>query len=331
MAFFKVFLLLLFSPLVATLRTRQIYEYPPGRSRSVENIAIRHNGELVYTTTSEPCLYTINPHVRNPKPVQVHCFENASVTLGIAEAFEDVFTFVVGNYTHLQSVPGSFSVWNVNFRPHWKKPRVDLVVRIPEAAALNGITAFTTSTILAADSTLGQVWKVDLDSGRYSIAMSNPHLLPNASLPIELNGIHFDHIASKAYIANSANGTFGVAEYHAATGTFSPFRVLAHAHPGGVFDDFALSRSRQVAYVTEHSNRVVSIDLRTGEKEVVVEGPGGSVGGFEPTSAVLSSDENVLYVGADRFTFPSGAETNGQIFEVDVCSDKRVHKWERIV
>lgn len=317
-------LLCVFLTSAEAVTLRRLYQWSNDTAQAgPENIAVRSCGSLVITTATEPCLYSLDPHQQSPTPQRIHCFANATATTGIAEVYPDVFAVHVGTTNGLAGVAGSFSVWTIDFNQP-QGPSVRKLATNRNAGSLNGMTAVPGQhAILSVDSALGEVWKTDTRTGHYSVVGKNAHFLPNSTYPIGLNGMHIDPVAKNLYFSNTANGTFGSAPFDSATDTFSGFKTIADVDSGKAFDDFAIDWSSSLAYVTEHQNRIVSIDLHTGKKTIVAEGPANDVGPFEPTSAVFGKhDYCTLYVVSNEYISPStGQKSNGQVFEIELCNN----------
>lgn len=136
----------------------------------------------------------------------MHQFPNAASALGIAEVELDVFAVAIGNWSYItgSATPGTWSVWAVDLcdDEEWgrhkdseSRHQVHKVTDMPEARFLNGMTVLPTHPhiILVGDADRGVIYRVDIVSGAYSIAIDNPDLKPNATATRELgmNGIRY--------------------------------------------------------------------------------------------------------------------------------------------
>ena len=65
------------------------------------------DGSVVFTTSSTPNVYLLDPSAPVPKPMILFSIPNAMSGLGIAETSPNVFAIVAGNYTNLQATNGS--------------------------------------------------------------------------------------------------------------------------------------------------------------------------------------------------------------------------------
>lgn len=300
---------LTFSALVASvtgavLNPRNAYPQPPHDSSrlvyqfangtTIENIAIRSNGNLLVTLTDRPELYEVNPFV--PKTAKlVHHFPGYLGLVGITEVSPDVFTLNAGNFSATTGpTEGSWAVWQVAF--HKDQPKVSKVVDIPEALSLNGMTTLASSpnTILAADSTAGVVYSVNTRTGSYKAVLDDETFKPaaDAELPIGINGIRYlDHYV---YYTNSFKAFFGRVRVNKSGYAAGSYETVA---TGIVGDDFAVTP--QVAYIAGNPTNVVTkLDLATGESKVIAGNLNSSLVAGD-TSVALGrtwKDKHVLYV-----------------------------------
>lgn len=83
-----------------------IYQFEKGIS--LENIAVRSNGQLPVTQIGQPEIYQVNCQA----PTFPDTVPYATGLFGIAEISTDIFAFVAGNYSSAALSPmlGSFSV-----------------------------------------------------------------------------------------------------------------------------------------------------------------------------------------------------------------------------
>ena len=273
--------------------------YPGG----IENIGIARSGHLLLNANEAPHTYMINPHEKRPTASLVATYPNALACLGIAEVRSNIFAVVAGNYTTtFEGVPGSFAIWLLDVtKPN--HPNQKLLTKIPEAHALNGMTTITDSPnlILVADSELGAVWSIDVETGVYKKAITNPLLANSTQIPLGVNGIHV--VDSTLYFTNTAQGLFGkvdITEEGMATG---PVVRIAEDVAGDDYDDFVFD-SYGNAFIANHPSTIVGV-TRLGSQYVVANVSG-------PTSA----------------TFGKGAEANcvlyvptieGHVYSIDVC------------
>ena len=82
-------------PYSLPLSVHLIHEFP--LKTWVENIDVRHNGQLLVTILSTPDIYQVDP-VNHSAPILIHTFPSALGLLGITEGAPDHFYVVVGNF-----------------------------------------------------------------------------------------------------------------------------------------------------------------------------------------------------------------------------------------
>ena len=209
------------------------------------------------TATNQPHLYDIDPRTSSSTPITLPDISGVSSILGIAETAPDVFAVAAGIYNISNLVPvfGSFSVWSVNMNT--AQPTVKLITAIPEAQGLNGAAALNgfSGTVLIADSILGAVWKVNVATGAYSMAIQNSNFAPSASAPaghsLGINGLRT--VGNSLYFTNSAQGIFGSIRIHPDGSAAGAVEVLAtRAQPTQSYDDFDID-SAGTAWIATHA------------------------------------------------------------------------------
>ena len=278
----------------ASPNIKSIYHFP---NFNLENLAPRSNGHLLLTATNQPYLCDLDPSASSITPTFLPRLSEVTSVLGIAETSPDVFAVAAGNYSSASAaVAGSFAVWSVNMKT--SSPTVKLITKIPDAKGLNGAAALTgnTGTVLVADSVLGAVWKVDVMTGGYSIAVQDPALAPDASKPsgtsTGINGLRMH--GSLLYFTNSAKGTYGRIRINA-DGTAAGDAVVLATRPlsSGIWDDFDRHLQGD-AWIATHPNSIT--EVASGGVQTSVSGGGATF--VQPTSARFGrgARTDVLYV-----------------------------------
>lgn len=178
---------------------------------------------------------------------------------------------------------GSFSVWSVNMNT--AQPTVKLITAIPEAQGLNGLAALNgfSGTVLVADSILGAVWKVNVATGAYSMAIQNSNFAPSASEPVGhslgINGLRT--VPNSLYFTNSAQGIFGSMRINPDGSAAGEVEVLAtKAQPSDFYDDFDMDPAGN-AWITTHPGMIYQVTR--GGVQTKMTGEGTSFN--QPTSA----------------------------------------------
>jgi len=292
----------------------QIFQFPAEPFTSIENVALRPNGDLIFTTTSAPTIYLLNPTQSNPSAQLLYTFPDATACLGITETSSDVFAVVVGNVslTTFNGVPGSFSIWSINLQQS-STPVIKKIAGLPQAKILNGLTRLQDNPdiVLAADSEAGIVYSLNIASGVSAVAIQNSAFSPPSGTGLGINGLHVDTTGNNLYFSNSAAGTFGRISIDgsngAATGSVS---ILATAAEGEDYDDFAVD-SQGNSWITIHPNYVAKV-TEGGVQTTIL----NTTHLLQPTSAILSAGGQILYVVTD-----GDAEhhtQSGQVWQISI-------------
>ncbi|GME60473.1 Six-bladed beta-propeller TolB-like protein [Neofusicoccum parvum] len=275
-----------------------IYQFPDGTW--VENIAVRSNGNLLVTLLTSPELYEIDPSRPESSSAHlVHRFDGNVGLFGITEVEADVFAVVGGNFssTSPSANTSSFAIWTADFSNcagEEDAPRISQAVAVPGAALLNGMTTLEDGIVLVADSTLGNVRRVDTRSGAVTIVLADEETMGwgNASAPVGIDGVRRED--GYLYYTNLIKGLFCRVRINEASGEAAgPFEVVADGLAEA--DDFAVRDG--IAYVMEGAVEGVVRVGRDGEKEVLVDGFGDPAG-VGSTSAQFGrgEDKGILYV-----------------------------------
>lgn len=122
-------------------------------------------------------------------------------------------------------VKGSFAIWKIDLSSG-VPGTVTKVAPIPEAESLNGVTIVPGSvdTILVADSRLGGLWAVNINTGHYEMAFQSEELLPTSTFPLGVNGIHTH--GSTLHFTNSAQRIYGSVPITAHGKIAGPVRII---------------------------------------------------------------------------------------------------------
>ncbi|KAL2784550.1 hypothetical protein BJX66DRAFT_343909 [Aspergillus keveii] len=295
---------------------RQLYQFPNTTFHDIENVAIRPNGHLLLNTITEPVLYTLDPSAIDPIATPLHHFDNATGLGGITEVSPDVFAVVVGNYSvhEFKGIPGTFSIWLVDLKADVTS--VKKLTSIPEALTLNGITTASKSVIMVADSPVGIIYSINIDTGCYQIGIQDAHFQPPPSspFPLGINGIH--RRDDTLYFTNSGQGTFGsllITDKGNAAGQIS---IIANAPPGNFYDDFAID-SRNNPSITIHPSSIETLMLPSGAVSSII----NSTEIVHPTSCVFGNSRDTkrtLYVVTAGDA--SGSQIiSGQVLAITPC------------
>jgi len=304
------------TPLLATLISpslsspskppiRQIYTFP--NNTFIENIAARSDSHLLITSLSVPTLFSIDPTTTTPTAQVIHTFPNATGLSGITEIRRDVFALVTGvwDLASTRATPGSLAIWTADFTmtttPN-PNPVVKFLTAIGNSTIFNGIARHPSNPtlLLAADSAAGRVWRVNLLTGSYEVAFSDPLLTPVGTAPgtnLGINGLKAR--GEYLYFTNSARRFFGRVGIDLLGSAVGRIEVIANSSVAGgdvVYDDFALEEKHDGgAWIASHPSYVVHVNSRAGQ--TVVNDTGLLL---NPTSAAFGrgdgGEEGTLYV-----------------------------------
>lgn len=262
----------------------------------IENVVVRDNGTLLVTRTDVPELWSVNPFSHTAS--LIYTFPAASGCVGILEYAPEVFAVMCLKITfaNATALPGSGIVWKVDLSKPGLTPIVSQIAALKESIFLNGITLLD-KTALISDSTKGVIWRLNLHTGFYSIALSDPTMLPapGAPVPIGINGIKVH--GGYVYFTSSTQGKFCRVPFNEDGSAAGPIEVLVTA---SFQDDLILTRDGRAYIVTNLGNTVV--EWIQGQKDFKV------IAGNLNSSAVAGStavqfarkgndiDEETLYV-----------------------------------
>ncbi|KAJ6034008.1 uncharacterized protein N7446_007695 [Penicillium canescens] len=248
-----------------------------------ENIATRHNGQLLLTSTASPKLYQVDPFHKDAM-ISVADIPYSTGLLGIVELEEDIFYVVSANLSSpIEGVPSSNAVWKVDMRDHGLSfgsnktakttTPVSLVANITRAQLLNGICRLAhqdEKSLLIADSQAGVIFKLDAHTGSYQ-EIINDDALKNSpgGLQVAVNGIHVR--GSHLFFTNLNKGIFGRIPVSLSTGLpTGPIEVIIDGIHG---DDFVVSSDGQSAWIAMNGgqNSLLKVDIPGKSAQVVVE------------------------------------------------------------
>ncbi|KAM3514230.1 hypothetical protein MY11210_002119 [Beauveria gryllotalpidicola] len=275
-------------------------------TQGLENLAVRHNGQILVTSISSPTLHQVSPST-SESPVAIAEFCGVTSLFGIVELQADVFYVIGSNLTELVAVPGSTGLWKVDLRNSsiaedattLRPAEVSLVARFPAASLFNGMDRLSqndTSHVLISDSGAGTVTKVNVDTGAFETVIQDPQMSITTEelFPIGINGIHVHD--NDLFFVNFNQAIFAKVPISPSTGRATgPVEVLATINSG---DDFILSRDGTKAWIAEHGpNILVEVNIPRKTSRIVA----NSTLLMDASAVALgrtSSDHNSLYIAA---------------------------------
>lgn len=287
-----------------TVQVETLFQFPNNGSW-IDNLALRSDGSILLTRLDTPEVWLVDEASGNA--TLVHSFANATSCFGISEIDDDVFAVVVGNFSTktYQPTPGSFTVQKLDFNlasrtdterlvDQGQLAAVSPIAALPKAHALNGMTSFTKEShlVLIADSPVGVVWKLNVQTGEYSVALNDTTMLPaeGQALPLGVNGLKL--VDDYVYYSSTTRMQFGRVRVNSDATPAGDYEIIAS---GFLPDNLDVTTDGTAYIATDPQNSVVRI-TPYGQISLVAGGqlstqiPG-------PTSCRLSADEKELYVG----------------------------------
>lgn len=232
-----------------------VYQFPNVGSW-IEGIAVRPNGNILVTRTDTPELWSIDPNSHTAS--LVYTFPNVTSTVGITAIGDDVYAVGTGiiDLSTTVATTGSFVIWKVDLTSD--TPQVTTIKAIPEAGSLDGMAYLDrglNTNLLIADTLEGVIWRLNPQSGNYSVALNDSSMLPaEGSAPIGVNGVRV--VGNYVYYTSSTQQKFcrvAVADDGSAAG---PFEVIA---TGFFQDGFAIAPDGTAYIATHPQNTVVKV------------------------------------------------------------------------
>ncbi|CEJ61344.1 hypothetical protein PMG11_09879 [Penicillium brasilianum] len=284
-----------------SVKVETLFQFPNNGSW-IDNLALRSDGSVLLTRLDTPEVWSVDTTTGNA--TLVHSFANATSCFGISEIDDDVFAVVVGNFSTstYQPTPGSFSVQQLDFKnvqstnneEGTQLASVSHIAALPEAQALNGMATFTKEShlVLIADSPKGVAWKLDTQTGEYSIALNDTTMLPaeGQALPLGINGLKL--VDDYIYYSSTTRMQFGRVRVNQDASPAGDYEIIAS---GFLPDNLDVAPDGTAYIATDPQNSVVRI-TPYGQISLVAGGqlstqmPG-------PTSCRLTDDGKTLYVG----------------------------------
>ena len=305
------------SPLASSSPLSLVYQF--NVTAVLENIAVRHNNHLLLTPTSEAGVHYLNP--QHGDPTLIATFNGSSSTVGIDETSHDVFAVAVGNYSTKTFAPtqGTFSIWSLDLNHDAQNPIKKKVTDIPEAWALNGLTAIegTPDLALVADSQRGWIWRINMTSGTYDVAQKH-ELYTNHTInypnffPLGINGIKAQ--GGYMYFTNSAQQFYGRVAIDATGNATAEPEIITRALPYVFAWDDLVVDWEGTAWIAAHADAVTQINLDGQQRNITASENDTTI--EQPTSLAWGrgSHSKTLYI-VTAGNLEAG--TPGQVMSLD--------------
>ncbi|KAK2610875.1 hypothetical protein N8I77_004268 [Diaporthe amygdali] len=242
----------------ALLSSRQAAPSEIVKLASLENIAVRPNGQLLVTNMNSPNLYAVDPIAKTSSTAVA--VNGAAGLSGIGEIAPDVFIVIGGS-------PQGTAVHQVDFTGGGT-PKATLVKKIPDAKNMNGLAVFNNDTVLLGDAAQGSLIKLTVSSGDSSIALSDPTMAPSGPIPFGIDGLKYGN--GTVWYTNIFKNSFHKVSVDA---TSKPTGAVSTLWSNLMGDDLCFGNNGKL-YITTNSgaNQVVEYDPAGGSasKPVVV-------------------------------------------------------------
>ncbi|TMV54826.1 hypothetical protein FGG78_38335, partial [Thioclava sp. BHET1] len=209
----------------------------------LENIAVRQDNSMLITLVDPQQLFYVPPPKAEQEVSPWLLYEFEESVMGIVEMEEDLFLILTTKaYTTRQNY-----LYRLDLRG-WspdKSVRPELVCEFPrEVLALNGCCKIAPTTLLAADSLAGLIWRIDVQSGRAaesrvwlkhgSMAYIDANLPPPPQPGV--NGVRFSARQGHVYYTTTGQKLFMRVAIDA--NTLEPCGEPEQLAAGGMYDDF---------------------------------------------------------------------------------------------
>lgn len=250
------------------------------RLQSVENVAVRANGQILATNMNSANLYAIDPVAKTSSTAVV--VSGATGLSGIAEYAPDVFAVIGGK-----------GIYKVDFTSG--SPRASLIKTIPEANNFNGLCAFDNSSVLVADAGRGSVYRLDVNTGAYSVVLQDPTMAPTGGIPFGIDGIKYRD--GVVWYTNIFRNSFHRIPVDPATAKATGAVQTLWTNLMG--DDLCFGPNGKIYVATNGRNSLVEVDPAVGRPTSVGTVTGSTSCAFGRTER----DLNVAYVGGGQGVF----------------------------
>ncbi|CAG8065348.1 unnamed protein product [Penicillium salamii] len=266
-----------------------------------ESLAVRSNGNILATRIDSPELWSIVPSGNSGQlghGSRLLKFPNATSTLGITEIDHDIFAVIAGNVSlpSISPTPGSFVVWTVNLTA--AVPKIKVLAAIPGGQFLDGMTKFGNDLLLISDALKGSVWRLNITTGEFSVALSDASMLPatHQAVQVGVNGLKMWQ--NYLYFTSSTQEIFARVPLDANAMAQGPIEVITS---GFSFDDFILTANGTAYLSTNPDNELIQISPRGRVRLFAGNQFMLSVGGS--TAVAVNPKHSILYVATSGAQF----------------------------
>ncbi|KAK3899152.1 hypothetical protein C8A05DRAFT_37242 [Staphylotrichum tortipilum] len=250
------------------------------RLSSVENVAVRSNGQILATNMNAATLYAVDPVAKTSSTALT--VTGATGLSGIGEYAPDVFAVIGGK-----------GIYKVDFTA--SPPKSSLIRTITEANNLNGLAVFDNSSVLVADAGKGVVYKFDVNTGNYAVVLQDATMAPSGGIPFGIDGIKYRD--GVVWYTNIFKNSFHKVAVDPATA--KPTGAYTTLWTNLMGDDLCFGPNGKIYVATNSKNSLVEVDPAVGKPTSVGSVTGSTSCAFGRTD----KDANVAYVGAGQGVF----------------------------
>ncbi|KAJ5929488.1 hypothetical protein N7454_006438 [Penicillium verhagenii] len=284
--------------------------YSFGDGTWAENLAVRANGQILLSRLDTPEVLQLDPTgVKAPITVASWNASTYMGCLGISETNTDIFYVVTSGFVNDDFVltSGVNSIWEIDMTTFAVSAKtgqvlsnatVSKLVDVTTSDFLNGLTTLSDDLILVADAYNGWVYRVNTNTGAYSVAVNDEKMkfdsIPNPPTNIGVNGIKVHN--GYLYWSNTAVGTLNRISVNSQGAATGKSQVVTSNVPKA--DDF-IFKSDGVAFIAQNQMDELSVLYPNQSEAAVIAGSnistilaGVSAGKF----GRLPSDEHILYL-----------------------------------
>lgn len=249
-------------------------------ARSIENIAVRSNGQILATNMNSGSLVTVDASTGTQGTIALTGARGLS---GIDEYAPDKFAIIGGK-----------AIYTLDFSAG-STPTEKLVATLTEANNLNGLCTFNNMTVLVADAGAGKVYKLNVETGAYETALQDATMAPSGGIPFGIDGVTYKD--GMVWYTNIFKNSFHRVPVDANVKATGAYETLWSNLMG---DDMCWGPDGKLYIATNGRNSVVAVDPANPKTSTVVGQVQGSTScDFGQTEAT----KNTLYVGAGQGIF----------------------------
>ena len=247
------------------------------RLTSIENVAVRPNGQVLATNMNSNNLYAVDPVAKKSSTaLQV---TGATGLSGIGEYAPDLFAVIGGK-----------GIYKVDFTG--ATPKSSLIKTITEANNLNGLAVLDNSTVLVADAGKGSVYRFDVTTGAYAETIKDATMAPSGGIPFGIDGIKVRD--GVLWYTNIFKNSFHKVAIDPVTAKATGAVQTLWTNLMG--DDLCFGPNGKIYLATNGRNSLVEVDPANPKANSIASVTGSTSCAFGRTE----SDKNVAYVGAGQ-------------------------------